>query len=54
MNMGFDRKRYKFTALEYFNFRHTCTSLKLSKPQLSYFLKNAPDYPTAHLSVWRS
>ncbi len=26
--MGFDRKRHKFTALKYFDFRHTCMSLK--------------------------
>jgi len=32
--MGFDPERQKFTALEYFDFRHTCTSLKLPKPQL--------------------
>ena len=29
--MGFDRKRHKFTVLEYFDFRHACTSLKLLK-----------------------
>ncbi len=29
--MGFHPERHKFTALEYFDFRHACTSLKLLK-----------------------
>jgi len=29
--MGFDPERHKFTVLEYFDFRHTCTETFTSR-----------------------